>query len=139
MSEPAQGPVPAAEDEQPAEADAPAPERPKKRKKRKKRAAPRAAAREPLDAQGRERPAFIIDFPADPDLDRLIAAFEAGNYHLVRQEAPALADRAEDPEVRDAALELRRRIDPDPLMRYLLLVAVVLLGFLASWAYVHPH
>jgi hypothetical protein len=90
-----------------------------------------------LDAAGRERPRFLLGFPPDPDLARLAAAFEAGNYALVRAEADALAERAESPAVRDAALELRRRIEPDPLAKYLLALTAALLLSLAYWAYHH--
>jgi hypothetical protein len=90
-----------------------------------------------LDAQGRERPRFLLAFPEHPDLARLTAAFEAGNYALVREEAEALAERAEDPAVRDAALELRRRIEPDPLVKYLLALTAALLLFLTYFAYNH--
>ncbi len=90
-----------------------------------------------LDAQGRERPRFLLGFPPDPDLQRLARAFEAGNYALVRAEAEALAERAESRAVRDAALELRRRIEPDPLAKYLLALTAVLLLSLAYWAYHH--
>lgn len=93
--------------------------------------------RAPLDASGMERPAFLLDFPEDPDLERLIAAFEAGNYALIRREAEPLAARTQDPEVRDAALELRRRIDPDPLAKGLLALSALLLLFLTVWAYRH--
>ncbi|HVW24800.1 MAG TPA: hypothetical protein VHC69_05490 [Polyangiaceae bacterium] len=82
-----------------------------------------------------ERPKFLLDYPEDPALDRLIAAFESGNYALVRRDAEAVAKAAEDPAVRDAALELRRRIEPDPLAKYLLLIAAVLLVYLVAWAY----
>jgi hypothetical protein len=90
-----------------------------------------------LDASGRERPRFLLAFPEHPDLARLSAAFEAGNYALVRDEAEALAERAESPAVRDAALELRRRIEPDPLAKYLLALTAALLLFLAYFAYHH--
>ena len=90
-----------------------------------------------LDASGRERPRFLLGFPQHPDLARLAAAFEAGNYALVRAEAGALAERAESPAVRDAALELRRRIDPDPLAKYLLALTAALLLSLAYFAYHH--
>lgn len=114
----------------------------KKRKKRKKRrgsqSEPSPAARRPaLDADGRERPHFLLDFPDDPELEQLIAAFEAGNYAFVRERAPDVAERTQNDEVRDAALELRRRIDPDPLIKYLLLISVVLLVFLTAYAYRH--
>jgi len=90
-----------------------------------------------LDASGRERPQFLLSFPNHPDLARLSLAFEAGNYALVRAEAASLAERAEDPAVRDAALELRRRIEPDPLVKYLLALTALLLLFLAYFAYNH--
>ena len=90
-----------------------------------------------LNAAGRERPRFLLGFPQDPDLARLAGAFEAGNYALVREQAEALAERAENPAVRDAALELRRRIDPDPLAKYLLALTAALLLFLAWFAYHH--
>jgi hypothetical protein len=90
-----------------------------------------------LNAAGRERPRFLLGFPQNPDLARLAAAFEAGNYALVREEAEAVAERAESPAVRDAALELRRRIDPDPLAKYLLALTAALLLVLAYFAYHH--
>jgi hypothetical protein len=91
--------------------------------------------RAPLDANGNERPVFLLDFPEDPELERLIAAFEAGDYAEVRRVAPGVAERAQDPDVRAAALELRRRIDPDPLSSYIVVISVVLLLFLLVWAY----
>jgi hypothetical protein len=90
-----------------------------------------------LDARGRERPRFLLAFPEHPDLARLAAAFEAGNYALVRAEAEPLAERTENPAVRDAALELRRRIEPDPLVKYLLALTAALLLFLTYFAYNH--
>lgn len=90
-----------------------------------------------IDAAGRERPRFLLAFPEHPELARLSAAFEAGNYALVRAEAEALAERTESPAVRDAALELRRRIEPDPLAKYLLALTAALLLFLAYFAYHH--
>jgi hypothetical protein len=91
--------------------------------------------RSPLDASGNERPVFLLDFPADPELEGLIAAFEAGNYAEVRRLSSGVAERAKDPDVRAAALELRRRIDPDPLSTYIVLISAVLLLFLLVWAY----
>jgi hypothetical protein len=88
-----------------------------------------------LDASGRERPRFLLKFPPDPELDRLVQAFERGNYALLRAEAEAVAERAEDPRVRDAALELKRRIEPDPLVKYLLALALGVLLFVAYFAY----
>jgi hypothetical protein len=90
-----------------------------------------------LDSAGRERPRFLLGFPNHPDLARLAAAFEAGNYALVRAEAETLAERTDNPAVRDAALELRRRIAPDPLVKYLLALTGALLLSLAYFAYHH--
>jgi hypothetical protein len=88
-----------------------------------------------LNALGEERPAFLLRFPHDPELEPLIAAFEQGDFAKVRREAPALARRAPDEAVRRAALELRRRIDPDPLLVVLLVFALSLFAFLAAWIY----
>ena len=98
-------------------------------------AAAKEHKRAPLDPSGMERPTFLLDYPEDPALERLITAFERGNYALIRREAEAVAKAAEDPAVRDAALELRRRIEPDPLAKYLLLIATLLLVYLVAWAY----
>ncbi|HEY6080660.1 MAG TPA: hypothetical protein VIW29_17720 [Polyangiaceae bacterium] len=91
----------------------------------------------PLDRAGRERPRFLLAFPDHPEIARLSAAFEAGNYALVRAEAEGVAERADSEAVRDAALELRRRISPDPLSKYLLALTAALLLFLAYFAYHH--
>lgn len=88
-----------------------------------------------LNAVGEERPVFLLSFPHDPELERLIAAFEAGNFALVRKEAPELARRTRDEAVRRAARELRRRIDPDPLLVVLLVFALSLFAFLVAWIY----
>jgi hypothetical protein len=94
-----------------------------------------AAPERALNADGRERPGFLLEFPADPELQRLVRAFEAGNYEAVREGAPKLAAQTEDPAVRGAARELRRRIDPDPLMKYLLWVAIALFVFVVWYTY----
>jgi hypothetical protein len=88
-----------------------------------------------LDADGRERPAFLASFPRDPNLDALVRAFEAGNFALVRERAPRLAKEADDPKVRRAALELSHRIKPDPLLKYLLVMSVLLLVYLTLFSY----
>jgi len=94
----------------------------------------------PLNAEGRERPGFLLAFPDDPELQRLVRDFEAGNYEAVRLGAPKLAAATEDPVVRGAARELRRRIDPDPLMKYLLWVAIALFVFVVWYTYQnHAH
>ena len=89
----------------------------------------------PLNADGRERPGFLLAFPDDPELQRLVCDFEAGNYEAVRLGAPKLAAATEDPVVRGAARELRRRIDPDPLMKHLLWVAIALFVFVVWYTY----
>jgi len=98
-------------------------------------AEPAAAAAHALTAEGRERPRFLLEFPDDPALQRLVRAFEAGNYQAVREGAPKLAESTEDPIVRAAARELGRRIEPDPLMKYLLFVALCLFVFVVWHTY----
>jgi hypothetical protein len=81
-------------------------------------------------APSTHRPAFAARYPSDRDLDLLIGAFVAGDFARVRREAPSLADKSENPEVRAAALDLRRRIEPSPFALYLLCLGVVLLAYL---------
>jgi len=115
--------------------------RKKKKRRKKKRTAEAAPPKAPPAAAkgGTERPPFLLSFPAHPELDRLVRAFEAGDYRTVREHAPELAESAEDPRVRDAALELWRRIEPDPLIRYLLFASIGLLAFLIFYFYSHRH
>jgi hypothetical protein len=108
-------------------------EEPEKRKKQSEE--PAAPTAEPLNAEGRERPLFVLAFPSHPELDKLVRAFELGNYAYVRKHAPELAEQAKEPSVRDAALELARRIEPDPLIKTLLGLSVALLFALTIWAY----
>jgi hypothetical protein len=112
----------------------------KKKKRRRKKKAEQSHRRPVLDEDGRERPLFLLDFPEHPELEELIRAFEQGNFALVRRKAPELARKVDDDAVRAAALELRRRIDPDPLLRYMLLISIALLAFLIFYAYfLHGH
>lgn len=139
----------------------------KKKKKRPRTASsePRPTAAEPEDAAPEERngddaqqrdvdlaaappttagpmveaPKFTRSFPRDAALDALVSAFERGDYAFVRAEAPALARRTEDPEVRRAALELRRRIDPDKLSLLLVGFAFALLVVLAIFYWTNKH
>jgi len=92
-----------------------------------------------LNAEGRERPRFLLEFPNDPGLQQLVRAFEAGNYRAVREGASKLAESTEDPIVRAAARELGRRIEPDPLMKYLLFVALGLFVFVVWYTYQGQH
>jgi hypothetical protein len=77
----------------------------------------------------------LLEFPNDPELQRLVRAFEAGNYREVRAGATKLAASTEDLAVRGAARELRGRIEPDPLMKYLLWVAIGLFVFVVWHTY----
>ncbi|HYQ04016.1 MAG TPA: hypothetical protein VER96_35325 [Polyangiaceae bacterium] len=101
--------------------------------------APAPATAPALNADGRERPQFLLEFPRDPALQQLVAAFEAGNYQAVREGAAKLAESTEDPIVAAAARELARRIEPDPLMKYLLFVALGLFMAVVWYAYQGPH
>lgn len=89
---------------------------------------------EPSDAalDEPERPLFTQSWPADAELDLLLTAFGRGNYAYVREHAPKVAERATDPAVKAAALDLRKRIDPAPLAGILIFVAVGLLVVLAG-------
>jgi hypothetical protein len=84
-------------------------------------------------------PMFARGYPREPELDALVAAFEAGNYARVREGAQRLAESAERDEVRRAARDLRKRVDPDPLMIYLLLAATALLVILAVHYWTHQN
>lgn len=109
---------------------------PKKKKKKRKKPDDAPVAPDPaVGADGRERPAFVLDFPRDPALDKLVRAFEVGNYAYVRENAAELAEKAKDARVRAAAAELARRIEPDPLLKILLALSVLLLFALTIWAY----
>ncbi|MCU0691159.1 MAG: hypothetical protein MUF54_07155 [Polyangiaceae bacterium] len=90
-------------------------------------------------AAGQELPPFSRSFPADQELLELVRAFERGQHDVVRREAPALANRTADRRVADAAVELRRRLDVDPLATKLLVGAVALLLLLTVWVYAHQH
>jgi hypothetical protein len=120
------------------ESAAPAATRKKSKKGRRKKRAVEGASRPELDADGRERPVFLLSFPHDPELERLITAFEVGNYALVRASALQLAERSESPEVKAAARELLARIEPDPLVKFLLAVAIALFVAVVLLVY-HSH
>jgi hypothetical protein len=77
----------------------------------------------------------LLEFPEDPELERLIAAFESGNFAQVRADAPKLAASTRSEAVRRAALELRTRTDPDPLLVGMLGLCILLFVFLVAWIY----
>lgn len=118
-----------------------APAEPRKKKKRKKKT--QAREEEPagpvLGPEGWERPAFVLGFPKDPELERVVRAFELGNYAYVREHAEKLAESTTDPAVRDAAEELLSRIEPDPLVKILFGMSVAMLAFMVFYAYTHGH
>jgi hypothetical protein len=78
-------------------------------------------------------------FPSDPELDRLVEYFVRGNHRAVRDGAEALAAKTSDPDVKRAALELRGRLEPDPIWRALLGATLVLLITLTWWATRRSH
>ena len=57
----------------------------------------------PLNAEGRERPRFLLKFPDDPELQRLARAFEAGNATKPCAKAPA--SLPSPPKIRSYALQ----------------------------------
>jgi hypothetical protein len=87
----------------------------------------------------RERPAFAAHFPADPELDRLVALFEAGDYGAVRAGTAALVRSTDRDDVRKAARELAARLEPDPVAKLLLGIAALLLAALAAFYWTHAH
>ena len=94
---------------------------PKRKRKRK-----RTKKAEKGHTKATERPAFARKYPPSKELERLVEAFELGNFALVRRRAPQLADESEDPAVQAAALDLRRRLDPAPTAIYLWALGVAL-------------
>lgn len=77
------------------------------------------------------RPDFAKDYPKA--LDDLVAAFEAGNYALVRREAQKLSTD-EDQSIREAARDLLSRTGPDRLQLGLLGITLTLLvGLSVYW------
>lgn len=82
-------------------------------------------------------PGFASDFPNDPDLAKLVAAFAAGDYATVRTGAPELASKTKDDDVKRAAELLRARIEPDPTARVFFALTAALLVFLMTWWATH--
>jgi len=126
-------------DAAPAEAE-PAP----KKKKKKKRKKADAAVETPKSRQypglaDDDVPAFALAYPEDATLDELVLLFEQGRYHDVRERAHKLVHATDRDDVRAAARDLLKRLDPDPLARWLIIGALVLLVFLSGWYWTHPH
>jgi len=74
---------------------------------------------------------------ADPELDALTAAFEAGDFARVRADAPRLIASAKDDTVKRTAEILLARTRPDPLAAALLAISAVLLVVLSAWWIAH--
>ena len=96
----------------------------------------------PVDVFERTRatwgfPSFARDFPNDPELGSLVAAFAAGDYATVRKGAPELASKTTDEHVKRAAELLRARIEPDPTSRVFFGLTAALLVFLMAWWATH--
>ena len=99
------------------------------------RESPRGAGSRPP-----HRARFLDELPEHPQLAALAEAFERGNYARVRAEAPQLVETAEDEAVRAAARDLLRRLETDPLMKYLLGLAILLLLVVTAFVYTsHGH
>jgi hypothetical protein len=89
------------------------------------------------DGKDPGRPAFARDFPRDPELDALVAAFEAGNFARVRSDAARLVASAKDDAVKRAAEALVARTKPDPVAALLVGITAVLLVALSAWWITH--
>lgn len=111
--------------------------RPSGKKRKKRRMQPAAGG--VVDAARDGWPAFARSFPRDAALERLVEAFERGNYALVRAGAERLVKSTDEDDVRRAARELVRRTRPDPLAVGLLVAAFGLLAFLSLWYWSHAH
>jgi hypothetical protein len=92
---------------------------------------------EPQPDGAAQRPSFARNFPRTPELDALVAAFVAGDYARVREDAPKLISSSDNVEVKNAATLLRERIEPDPLANMMLLATLLLLAFMTGWWILH--
>lgn len=83
-------------------------------------------------------PAFARNFPRDEALDGLVEAFARGDYLAVRDGVPKLLAREELAEdVKEAALLLRERTEPDRTARVFFYLAAALLVLLTSYWLAH--
>lgn len=78
------------------------------------------------------RPPFARDYPKDPEIDALLALFEAGDYGGLRERARSVDSK--DEKVRAAVQDLIARTEPDPAMRWIFLgILALLLVVTAYW------
>jgi hypothetical protein len=89
------------------------------------------------DAARPARPGLARDLPDDPELDVLVAAFEAGDFGRVRALAKQLNASSKDDAVKRAAEVVLARTKADPLQTTLLLISALLLVLLSGWWVVH--
>ena len=82
---------------------------------------------------------FMSSYPKTAELDILCDAFVEGDYAKVRELAPNLIKQKENADLAKAAQDLVNRTEPDPLMRWLLIITGTLLFFLVYWFYSHKH
>ena len=99
-------------------------------------AAPR---RKKKKSPARPLPHFSDGYPDDPALAALVASFRRGDYRTVRDGAPKLAASTDDAAVKTAALDLRARLEPEPLVLWMMAGTGLLLAFLVAWFYGHQH
>lgn len=147
-------------------------ETPKRRKKKRgldqKAKGAQASAQTKAESAARaDWPSFARHFPEHPEIERLVKAFEDGNYALVRKGAQQLIEAMAAPEkkrkaaassdegaaslpkvpepdaeqrrqIKKAAEELLTRLEPPKLSVFMLLGSVLLLVFLSIWYWTHP-
>lgn len=82
---------------------------------------------------------FLDRFPEQEGLSRAVTAFENGNYAETRRLCEQLLEHEEDEDVRDAARELLRRMEPDRLIVAFLWASFALLALITLWVYSHGH
>ena len=86
-----------------------------------------------------ERPGFLEAMPKDEELSPLIQLFEEGNFLELRRRARELDRATVTPEVAAAIDELVQRTNPDPLLKWMLLICFGLFAFIVAWDYANPH
>ena len=102
-------------------------------------AAPDSDASKAPDSGARaQRPTFAKSYPAHPKLDKLLTAYQAGNFGYVRSHAQELA-QGDDDELAAAAADLRRRIEPHPLATVLWALGLALLVLLYGYYLMAAH
>ena len=86
-----------------------------------------------------KRAQFLDGFPEHEGLSRAVSAFENGNYAETRRLCEQLLDTDTDEDVRDAASELLRRMQPDRMVVAILWASFAMLALVALAVYGHGH